>query len=431
MLIFVFNLEHLNSIKKLLNGFFQRSGSIIFAAIVIARISNFLAYLIALRFIVKEELGVVIYTFSFVSFLIPMAGLGVQQSLVRYGALLKQKAQIEGLFMYVLKKGFWITIGLVSILLFLSSYYPFKYEKSSFYFKILIFSVLFHFLMALVKIYLRLHYKNKMYAYLEITYSFLFVGLVSVLSYFYSEIGYIIAIITTPLLTFLIFIFKMNVNFKKKERFNFINFEFWKYGFFAGLANVVPLFLFEIDTILIGNLLENPIENTYYKYITLIPFSLLFLPNVLMATDFVYFTERISNRKYILNYIKSYILIFSGVSFLLLIGAYFLGKIGLVFLFGKEYGNFIDTFLILMVGISGILILRTLFGNLLSSIGKASANFYIGLLALLVNVISNYYFIPKYGIKGAAITSAIIMWFTSILSLLLFFYYYSKTKTNL
>ncbi len=426
-----FNLEHLNSIKKLLNGFFQRSGSIIFVAIVIARISNFLAYLIALHFIVKEELGVVIYTFSFVSFLIPMAGLGVQQSLVRYGALLKQKAQVEGLFMYVLKKGFWITIILVSLLLFLSNYYPFKYEKSSFYFKILVFSVLFHFLLALIKIYLRLHYKNKMYAYLEITYSLLFVSLVSILSYFYSEIGYIIAIIATPLLTFLIFIFKIKVNFTKKERFNFINFEFWKYGFFAGLANVVPLFLFEIDTILIGNLLENPIENTYYKYITLIPFSLLFLPKVLMTADFVYFTERISDRKYILNYIKSYILIFSGVSFLLLIGAYFLGKIGLLFLFGKEYGNFTDTFLILMLGISGILILRTLFGNLLSSIGKASANFYIGLLALLVNFVSNYYFIPKYGIKGAAITSAIIMWFTSILSLLIFFYYYSKTKTDL
>ncbi len=421
----------MNNIKKLFNGFFQRSGSIIFVAIVIARISNFLAYLIALHFIVKEELGVIIYTFSFVSFLIPMAGLGVQQSLVRYGSLLKQKAQIEGLFMYVLKRGFWITIILVTILLFFSNYYPFKYEKSSFYFKILVFSILFHFLMALIKIYLRLHYKNKMYAYLEITYSLLFVSLVSILSYFYSEVGYIIAIVITPLLIFLIFIFRIKINFKKKEHFNFTNFEFWKYGFFAGLASVIPLFLFEIDNILIGNLLENPAENTYYKYITLIPFSLLFLPRILITTDFVYFTERITDRKYILDYIKSYILIFSSVSFLLLIGGYFFGKIGLVFLFDKEYGNFIDTFLILLLGISGILILRGLFSNLLSSIGKASTNFYIGLLALLINIVSNYYFIPKYGIKGAAITSAIIMWFTSILSLFLFFFYYNKMRVNL
>lgn len=73
-----------------------------------------------------------------------------------------------------------------------------------------------------------------------------------------------------------------------------------------------------------------------------------------------------------------------------------------------------------MLGISGIFILRGLFGNLLSSIGKAHINYYIASIALIINIISNYYLIPKYGIKGAAITSAILMWLTGLFSFICF-----------
>jgi len=69
-----------------------------------------------------------------------------------------------------------------------------------------------------------------------------------------------------------------------------------------------------------------------------------------------------------------------------------------------------------------------LFGNLLSSIGKIELNYYIISIAIIINIISNYYLIPKYGIKGAAITSAILMWFTGILSWLSFVYFYRKLR---
>ena len=79
-----------------------------------------------------------------------------------------------------------------------------------------------------------------------------------------------------------------------------------------------------------------------------------------------------------------------------------------------------------MVGISGIFMFRGLYGNLLSSIGKAHINYYIATIALLLNIVSNYYLIPKYGIRGAAITSALLMWFTGIASYVWFLYLYKK-----
>ena len=92
-----------------------------------------------------------------------------------------------------------------------------------------------------------------------------------------------------------------------------------------------------------------------------------------------------------------------------------------------NFVQFSESFLILIIGISGIYIFRGLFGNLLSSIGKAHINYYIASFALVVNVITNYFLIPKYGIKGAAITSAILMWFTGIVSMIWFRFLYKKS----
>ena len=203
------------------------------------------------------------------------------------------------------------------------------------------------------------------------------------------------------------------------------DFTFWKYGFFASLSNVVTQLLFVIDILLIGYLLKDTEMITNYRYISLIPFSLLFLPRIFITTDFVTFTENIFHKKYILNYIKSYMLFFFMVSVLLVLFSWFFSR-EILILLDHSFANYSDTFLILMLGINGIYILRGLFGNLLSSLGKAHINYYIASFALLLNVISNYYLIPKYGIKGAAITSAILMWFTGVLSAITFWVYYKK-----
>ncbi|HFS67390.1 MAG TPA: hypothetical protein ENK67_04180, partial [Flavobacteriia bacterium] len=248
-----------------------------------------------------------------------------------------------------------------------------------------------------------------------------------ILTYFFKEIGYIAALISTPFLMFLYYFTKyIAINWKKSAKPKIIDTSFWKYGFFAGLAYVATLLLFDIDKILIGNLLQDPNQVRIYGYISLIPMSLLFLPRVLITTDFVYITENIMDKKYVLNYIKTYFLLFSILSIIIMILSFFLGKYLLFFLFGKEFVAFFTTFLTLIFGISGILIFRGLFGNLLSAIGKANLNFYIAIIAIFINIVSNRYFIPKYGILGAAITSSVLMWFTGILSAILFLTFYHK-----
>ena len=98
--------------------------------------------------------------------------------------------------------------------------------------------------------------------------------------------------------------------------------------------------------------------------------------------------------------------------------------------FGEEYINYSDSFLILIFGVTGIFIFRGVYGNLLSSIGKMSVNYYIVSIAILINILSNFYLIPIYGIKGAAVTSSTLMWFTGIASWVCFNYLYKKKTTE-
>jgi O-antigen/teichoic acid export membrane protein len=284
-----------------------------------------------------------------------------------------------------------------------------------------------NFLLEIIKAQLRLNHDNKNFAYSDFLHSIILVLSITILSYYLKEVGYVIALLSTPMLTGLFFIkkLKVNVSVKKNKRVPALNFSFWKYGFFASLSNVITQLLFVIDILLIGYLIKDPEMITNYRYISLLPFSLLFLPRVFINTDFVTFTEKIYNKNYIITYIKSYMLLFLIISVSLIIGSYFFGSLVLRLL-DDSFAIYGSIFFILMVGISGILIFRGLFGNLLSSIGKANINYYIASGALLFNIISNYYLIPLYGIKGAAITSAILMWVTGVTSAICFKVLYIK-----
>ena len=417
----------MNLIRSYISSFLSRKGSYVFLATAFARILSFIASWLALKLIPNKELGVVLFAYNIITFLIPISGFGLHQSLIRYGALIKTTEEKNSLFLYVLKKGLLASLVLVLIIISVSYFIDFKFENTFTYIIILSFIILPSFLYNIIRNQFRLQHDNQTYAYIDAVHSVIFLLSVFTLSYFFQEIGYAIALIVPPLLTSILFIKKLNIDFSSKIKLSITNFSFWKYGFFASLSNVLTQLLFVIDILLIGYILEDTELVTNYRYISLIPFSLLFLPRLFIATDFVTFTENIFDKKYTLNYIKSYMLFFFIISSFILLFSFLFAEQILTIL-DPNFTIYVDTFLILMVGITGIYIFRGIFGNLLSSIGKAHVNYYIASLALVINIIANFFLIPLYGIKGAAITSAILMWLTGIGSLIWFKILYKKIK---
>jgi O-antigen/teichoic acid export membrane protein len=422
----------LGLIKSYISNFLGRKGGYVFVATLFAKIFSFIASWLALKLISNKELGVVLFAYNIITFLIPISGFGINQSLIRYGALVKTDEGRNSLFLYVLKKGILASLALVFLIISVSFFIDFKFENTFTYIIILSFIIVPSFLFSIIRNQFRLKHDNKSFAYTEFTNSIILLLSVFILSYLYQEVGYAIALILTPLITSLLFLKKLKIDFTSKIKLSITNFSFWKYGFFASLSNVLTQLLFVIDILLIGYILEDTEMVTNYRYISLLPFSLLFLPRLFIATDFVAFTENIYDKKYTLNYIKSYMLFFFLISCLLLVFSFLFAE-QILALLEPNFTKYVDTFLILVVGITGIYIFRGLFGNLLSSIGKAHINYYIASFALIINIITNFYLIPIYGIKGAAITSAVLMWFTGIVSLIWFWVLYRKiilNKTN-
>jgi len=412
-----------------IKGFLSRSGSYVFTTTIASRLLSFFASWIALQLIPNKELGVVIYAFQIIVFIIPMGSLGLNQGLLRYGSQLKSTEEKNALFLFILKKGILISLAITIILAIAAYFLDFKLHKTSFYLILLSTIITSSFIFEIIKIQFRLQKNNKLFSLAELSYNILLVIFVFTLSYNFNELGYAISLIITPLITSLIFISKLHIPWKKHLKLSFIDFYFFRYGFFASLSNVTTQLLISIDIILIGIILKDMEMVTAFKYVSLVPYSLLFLSNVVITTDFVDFTEKINNSSYIKSYIKNYIKLFSLISAFCVLIIYLFGEVILSF-FDKSYTAYFSSLMVLIIGVSGILTLRGLFGNLLSSIGKAHINFVTTTLALALNIILNYYFIPKYGILGAAFTSAIIMWFTGILSLIFFFYFYKKLYFN-
>lgn len=415
----------MNLLKTYIQNFLSRAGSYVFTATIASRALSFIASWIALQFISNDTLGVVLYAWNIIAFLMPFIGAGLHQSLIRYGALLTSENDKKSLLHYVVKNGTISSIFLTFFVAVIGLLFPFKFSLANSYIPILSLSFIPFFLLETIKIQLRLQHNNKMFAKVDVIYNIILVLLVFILSYLYKENGYITALILAPTLSSVLFFNRIKTEKSSVKKLEITNKEFWKYGFWGGLTGVVTVLLFVIDIFLIGEILENPEKITAYKYVSLIPFSLLFLPRVFMATDFVAFTEKIADKNYITNYSKSYLTLFTLLSIIICI-LFFIFSENILALFDKSFAQYSSSFKILTIGVCGILIFRGLYGNLLCSIGNIKVNSYITIIALFINILSNYYLIPIYGIKGAAITSALMMWFSGIASYLWFIILYKK-----
>ena len=90
----------MNNIKIFISNFLNRSGFQVILATILSRVFSFVASWLALQLIPNKELGLVIFSYNIILFIIPLTGLGLYQSLIRYAPLLQKtedKIQLFGM----------------------------------------------------------------------------------------------------------------------------------------------------------------------------------------------------------------------------------------------------------------------------------------------------------------------------------------------
>jgi O-antigen/teichoic acid export membrane protein len=203
-------------------------------------------------------------------------------------------------------------------------------------------------------------------------------------------------------------IYKLSVDYFKK---------IFQYGFKIYFANFVQFFHYRADRFII-NLFLNPFSVGLYSVATSISEKIWIIPNSIGFVLFPKVSQEKSkrNNKNITPIICRNSLFFIFIGLIMII---FLSEFLIIFFYSREFLLAAKLIKILSVGMffaSGWKILANdLFGK-----GMANLNIFINLITAILNIGLNIFFIPKYGVEGAALSSSISYTFSFLLVLLLF-----------
>lgn len=116
------------------------------------------------------------------------------------------------------------------------------------------------------------------------------------------------------------------------------------------------------------------------------------------------------------------------ISFPILICGIMLSKNIVNILFGQEFQNSVVVLQILLAGIVFLFQIQ-LFQTILNSIDKQKVVMYVGVTGLIVNILLNLLLIPRYGVKGAAVTTVASE--LMVFSIYCFYLYRSSFKISI
>ncbi|MCZ2083795.1 MAG: polysaccharide biosynthesis protein, partial [Flavobacteriales bacterium] len=355
----------------------------------------------------------------------PFSGFGSQQSLLRFGSISDNLEEKKTLSNYLLKQGFIYQLLLSGLFLLISLFYVNKYED--------IFCIFLLFTIRLVGFYFLNHIQsefrilgnNRGFARITNTVNVSGVLLLLVLSYYFGLKGYLVAIAITPFIAF--FWFKKEYLFSVVENFSFTKKEIWNYGLHAAGTALLSDTLFSADVLLLSFLMnETAVAN--YKVAILIPANITFLALTFMQSDFPILAKNYRNKNFLTSYITNYYKIFIPVAVgIFLMGFIFKTEILHVF-FSERYADNSWVFAILLAGFALNMLLRNLYGNLLSAVGLMKMNTSISILTLIVLVIFSFVFVQKFGIEGMAFSLSLSMLIGGFLLLFSFYLYWKDLK---
>ncbi len=418
------------AVNTFIHDFLKRKGAHVFSAVVLSKIFSLLLSIVVIRILTKEDYGNLMYAYTVVSFVMPFTGMGILQSFIKYAPIQKFMYQRKDIFRYTFIGGAVASVVLIAILIVFASLITTKMPQAYGYlllFSFLIFSL---FIFEAVKSYLRILYLNKPYAKLEIIHAVLVFILGSMLTYLMGGWGFILALILVPLLLSIFLLLKKSILSSRYYKLEIPKNQYWIYGIYTSLGGLVSQLIFSVDLISIANLMSDSKWVAQYKAVSLIPFSLLFLPGAVIKTDFVKLVQEARNRTFLLSYIKNFMLIFTGISILLFFLSWFLGDWFILTLFGNDYQNQSALLQIFILGVVGAFIFRVPFGNIMVAIGWTKINTLISIFTLLTDIVLNYLWIQKWGIMGAAYATSLLLWFSGLATFMVFLFYLQKIKNE-
>ncbi|SFI42065.1 oligosaccharide flippase family protein [Halpernia frigidisoli] len=415
----------MKSLQQFIKDFFTNEGHHVFLSLLIAKICGFLGSLFIIHLLSESDFGRVSIVSSVFFIFLAFSGFGSQQILLRYGSVAQDLEEKNALSSYLFRKGFFYQL-LLSVLFFIVSvFYITRYEDIFFIFLLFNIRLIGSYFLIHIQCEFRISGKNKDFATVSNAVNILGLILLFVLSKYFGLNGYLFAIAFTPFVS--LFWLKKSPKSITLKSFRFKKKELWNFGILAGGSALLSDMLFSADVLLLSFLMtETAVAN--YKVAILIPSNITFLAATFMQTDYSLLAKNSKNKSFLKNYILNFYKIFVPVSAVIfLVGFIFKTKI-ISFFFSEKYSGNEMVFAVLLAGFSLNMLLRNLYGTLISAVGLMKFNTFISLLNIIFLVIFAFIFVNKLGILGMAVSLSLSMFLSGILFLISFHLYWKTLK---
>lgn len=407
---------------RVADNFLKNSGLWVLLSSVLSKVSSFLMMVFLVRFLSKDDFGLLTISLNFIGFFLPAVGFGSGHGLLRFGAQKIDKEK-ETIIQYSHYQGFINQVILTAIIIpvaFLMNLEQIVVFQFTALMAVRLFGIFF---LEQAKAELRATFKNDQYSKIEIYTNVLAVILGVLLTYFYGVWGYVISVSIFPFSVFLMHQFKwrkidISKTFKK---------DFWAFSIKSVFTSVIFMWIFLLDVFFVGRYFSSD-EVSFYKISTLIPMNLIFIAQVYTQTIYPEICKNHNNKKYLEKFLKNYYSFFVPVCLCIIVFGYlFSNKI--LMLFGAQ---FTDTRIlnIMFLQMASCILFRIPFGNLMAAMGYMSASLIIGIFIVSGIVFSSILLLPTGNIITEAYISLIFITLGGVFALIYFFIKFFKLKNN-
>ncbi len=404
------------NIKEYFNGLVNRKVGWVFLSSLITKVSAAALSVIVLRFLTVEEFGVLTLYKNVFIFFAPMIGVGLSISFLRLAPKIESNQQKQLFLLSSMIVGtIFSTLTFFLFYLIARNILDGNFDQTIF-FTAFVLAVLFFNYDLLIN-YFRVNHRNDAFSKLNIVLTIIVFAIVIPTVYFERTAhsffkGQIVALIII-ILFFLFAYWRTLVTVLKvfKLRNFIINI---RYGIYVSIGACISQLMLSADNLMLAHLGTSMASLGVYGACSLIFTSLLFLPAILMVTDFVHISGL--QRNSLISYLIGYWKMCSIIIICLLVPLGIFSSFFLENIFGKEYRSGSLSLSILMIGAIFSFLFRIPAGNILNALGYAKFNLLISIPALVLFILISLYTIPQYGIAGAAFSTTFTISLTSLVS---------------
>lgn len=365
------------------------------------------------RYLQPEQFGVLNYSISLVSIFVIISSLGLNGIVVRDLIDKPNKANMILGTAFILRMG----AALVAYLILIMSISSLKPNNEQIQYIVILLGIILFFKPAeTIKLWFESQVSSKYSAWVESA-VFIFIASLNITLIYLGMplISFVYVLVIESLLLFLLLLYVYSnivgslVNWKaSKEEAKLLLKESWP----LIISSTAWIIYNRVDQLMIGELLGNQSVG-YYSVVSKLSETMIVFPTIIA---FSIIPTIIKLRKENLEYYHKkfqfvYDVTIIPTLFAALITTYFADWI-ILFLFGEKYSSSSS---ILVIHIWSIIFtaMAVVSGKYLINEGLQKITMQRHLIGLLINIILNYFFIPVYGIEGAAIATLISLIFSN------------------